>query len=183
MRKNFQKPLWVYCCIHLFFNDQKRLFVDFISVLCHCHSALRTLERKRKIFTSPPGLGANHTKSLIMTQPGWPAAARGAAGLPRRSPAPIPRGLPGGRQDRPGALQGLQPKGNFGLEQTSGCPGWGRAIPLLVPPAQLGDRQKGEAMKVKPQRVHLVTSPTFARLQMLIHHGGTFRTLTVASPG
>lgn len=180
MRKNFQKPLWVYCCIHLFFNGQKRLFVDFISGLCHCHSALRTLERKIKIFPLRPGLGENCTKSLIMTQPGWPAAAGGAAGLPRRSPAPIPGGLPGAWQGGPGALQGLQPKGNFGLEQTSGCPG--RGIPLLVLPAQLGDRQKGEAMKVKPQRVHMVTSPTFTLLQMLIHHGGTFRTLTVASP-
>lgn len=126
--------------------------------LSQCSENIR--EKEKYIYFSP-GLGTNPTKSLVMTQPGWPAAARGGAWLPRCSPAPIPRGPAGAKQDGPRALQGLQPKGKFGLEQTHG---WPRRIPLLVLPAHLEDRRKGEAMKVKPQSVHVVTSPSFAHL-------------------
>lgn len=170
----------VHCCLHLLLDDSERLFVSFISILCYCHTALRTAERKRKIFISPPRLGAKPTKSLIMTQPGCPVAARGAAALPRRSPAPIPRGPAGAEQDGLDVLQGLQPKGKFSLEQTCGWPG---RIPLLVLPAQVGDRWKGEGKKMKPQSAHVVTSPTFAYLQMLVDHRGTFWTPAVAPPG
>jgi len=91
----------------------------------------------------------------------------------RALPAPISRGPTGARQDGPGAPQGLQPEGCFDLEQTCGQPG---GIPLLVLPAQLGDRQKGEAVKATPQSVLMITSPTIARLQMLVRHRGTFQT-------
>lgn len=88
-----------------------------------------------------------------------------AAGLPGSSPAPMLGGRPGAQQDGPGAPQGLQPKG-IDLRVARGA---------LVPP-QRGDKQKGEAMTAKPQSVHVVTSPTFARLQVLVHHRGTLQT-------
>lgn len=39
-------------------------------------------------------------------------------------------------------------------------------IPLLVLPAQLGDEQKGETMKVKPKSMNMATPRTFAHLKM-----------------
>lgn len=125
--------------------------------------------KTHQIANYDPARMASSSKRMLLLE---------EAGLPRHSPAPVLEGPAGTRQDGPGALKGLQLVSSFGLEGTCDWPG---KIPLLVLPAQLGDKQEGDTMKLKAQNMRVLISPAFAHRQVFVHHWGTFQTSEVTS--